>query len=1480
MATSELFDFGYYGPVAPGAVAIDLNPYSAAHGYGWTSYINFGAESGGSNPLLSGFEAGTNSTFRVDLPNGTYSVTAYMGSYVGFSSDQIIDQGQSVATGLTAPGSFFEPTFLTTVTTGQMTLDFTNHGGSSPFDLNGLQISPGPTATIAGMPTASAAGTPITLTGSATGSTSSTPGFSYAWSVTKDGRPFATGSGPSFTFTPDDMGTFAASLVATDKNGVSAAPASATDATTDAPPTATISGMPSSSAAGTPITLTASATDPASAVAAAGFSYAWSVTKDGRPFATGSGPSFTFTPDDMGTFAASLVATDKNGGVSGPATATDATTDVPPTAQAGGPYQVTSGSPLQFQGSATDPVAAIAAAGFTYTWNFGDGSAGGGASPTHTYTAAGTYNVGLTVTDKNGGVATSAAVVTAASAVSTVQGSLLFDYGFYGPVAAGAVAINLDSYSPAKGYGWTSYIASGSETGGADPLLSGYESGTNSTFRVDLPDGVYSVTAYMGSYAGFSVDQVSYQGQSMASGTTAPGQFYEPAFPVTVTDGEMTLDFSNGGGSTPFNLNGLRIQAPLAASAGPDQSVNQGGTVSFPGEAFPGLGATYTWDFGDGSSETGTLAPRHAYEDGGNYTAKLTVADGFGDTTSSTARVSVAYVAPSVSVTGAPTSLLATGTTISLGGSATDPSTTVQAAGYAYSWNVLEDGVSVATGTGANFAFTPQTQGNYKASLTALDKDGIVGTSSVNFSAVNPSHLPTIVTPNDTIPNFVASPTIYSVASGNWSNPATWSGDRVPGTGDVVEVSSGTNVTYDEFSTARLQAVGVDPQATLQFVTAISTEMYVTDLVVFYGGTLQIGTAAAPEAPDDTATILFNNVPINTAIDPSEYGNGLIALGTVTIHGASKTPTFQPLATEAHAGDTTLQLSRAESGWRVGDQLYLPDSGQRDYNAYVGYGIYALNNEYPTIAGISADGKTVTVSSPLLYDHLGGRDADGNLIYLPDVVDMTRNVVIRSESGIGTRGQAIFTGRADVDVENASFVGLGRTTDSPADNTTYDASGNVTHVGTNEDNRTAVQFRDLVGPTTPQADGYQYTFVDNVVNCPVMNNVMIWPVTVNDSSYGLIQGNAVTNWSGAGIITETGAEVDNMISDNFVSNIRGTGDRFGFGREGAGYWFRGPDNHVVDNVATDIMGGTYSYGFVADFGYYLGNVAVPAYQGADPSVPGQSVLMNMNDTPLLDFSGDQVYGKTPNGVTFWWLGTFADDTYADARPSVIEDFQVWHIYQWGIFPYQSNKVTIDRFTNLGDATVAADGAGGEGIHFEDYYAYDMTMSNLDIQGQQVGINSPNGTIAIDGGYFQNVTDIAVNGLWTVEYTSLGVLPRNLVIDNVDFADFTAGGPSTYISMNFANRPNQNFIQTDTVLVDNYDQIAGDDFECYYAQQAPTYVIPETTYNADGSVAELGAPVAGLTNAQAWQRYGIAIAGKVANNATTLAKINGLVGPIS
>ena len=71
-----------------------------------------------------------------------------------------------------------------------------------------------------------------------------------------------------------------------------------------------------------------------------------------------------------------------------------------PTASATGSC---SGQNCSFDGTnSSDPDGSIA----SYAWNFGDGTTGSGATPTHHYNQAGTYTVSLAVTDNRGGQST------------------------------------------------------------------------------------------------------------------------------------------------------------------------------------------------------------------------------------------------------------------------------------------------------------------------------------------------------------------------------------------------------------------------------------------------------------------------------------------------------------------------------------------------------------------------------------------------------------------------------------------------------------------------------------------------------------------------------------------------------------------------------------------------------------------------------------------------------------------------------------------------------------------------------------------------------------------------------------------------------------------------------------------------------------------------------------------------------------------
>jgi ELWxxDGT repeat protein len=173
-------------------------------------------------------------------------------------------------------------------------------------------------------------------------------------------------------------------------------------------PTAAIANPPASSPEGSPIALTGVVNDPSPVDVAAGFAEAWAVTKDGSPFASGTGPGFSFTPDDDGTYIVTLIATDEDGGVGAPASTTINVTNVAPTVQVVGDSSGVRGQVRHLSVSVTDPSAVDTAAGFTSTINWGDGTPAQPVAPSptagvgHVFTQAGTYTVSVTAADEDG----------------------------------------------------------------------------------------------------------------------------------------------------------------------------------------------------------------------------------------------------------------------------------------------------------------------------------------------------------------------------------------------------------------------------------------------------------------------------------------------------------------------------------------------------------------------------------------------------------------------------------------------------------------------------------------------------------------------------------------------------------------------------------------------------------------------------------------------------------------------------------------------------------------------------------------------------------------------------------------------------------------------------------------------------------------------------------------------------------------------
>ena len=267
-----------------------------------------------------------------------------------------------------------------------------------------------------------------------------------------------------------------------------------------------------------------------------------------------------------------------------------------PVANAGGPYSGEAGTvAVQFDGSASsdadgDPL--------TYSWTFGDGATGTGATPLHLYGTPGNYEVRLIVND--GKADSEPAFASASITAPVVNEAPVANPG--GPYSGQpAVAVQFD--------GSTSTDPNGdSLTYAWDFGDSSFGSGVNPT-HVYEGEGVYTVSLVVNDGA---LD-------SLAATTTV-----EIAVP-------------------PANR-------PPTADAGGPYAGTTGEPVTFDGSASsdPDNDAlTYAWNFGDGTLGDG-VAPQHAYATAGSYTVTLVVGDGEFESDPATTTVEVAeQAAPS-----------------------------------------------------------------------------------------------------------------------------------------------------------------------------------------------------------------------------------------------------------------------------------------------------------------------------------------------------------------------------------------------------------------------------------------------------------------------------------------------------------------------------------------------------------------------------------------------------------------------------------------------------------------------------------------------------------------------------------------------------------------------------------------------------------------------------------------------------------------
>ena len=713
-------------------------------------------------------------------------------------------------------------------------------------------------------------------------------------------------------------------------------------------------------------------------------------------------------------------------------------------------------------------------------------------------------------------------------------------------------------------------------------------------------------------------------------------------------------------------------------------------------------------------------------------------------------------------------------------------------------------------------------------------------------------------------PNVPAGELITSTKTGAWSDPATWSSSEVPGNDAKVQIPAGHTVTYDVNSSTPIECIEV--QGTLQFSTTSATSLAIRELMVMPGGTLTIGTEADPITPDNPATITFRDVPLrtgtpgNAGLDPQMYGNGLIVFGTVTMHGEKKEPTFVRLAQEPKAGDTTLTLFEAPTGWQAGDEVFVPDT------RYISIGNDSADRlkdpKDPTqrerLVIQSVSGTQVTLQQPLQIDHVCARDADSALTITrlpsgeplcPHLGNLSRTIMFQSENPSGTRGHALFLHRAEMNVQYARFKDMGRTLAVTLDSSAFDASGNLTKVGTNQIGRYSFHLHHVWGPRNRENTGYQGLVIGNAID-----GGLKWLMTIHDTHYFHVAHNVVYDGVGAGIVLEDGSETLNVIERNVSSSFSGgiptpTVRGGSEGLDGDPFWMAGVNNLFVNNVAAD--------GVNHGIGHWTSDVVqnnnIPLIRGADNrdgSSQERGKEADSRDTTegFVKFVGNEIYSMR-RGLDFGCV----------AR-SVLEDTRIWHTPDRGVQLYDCS---FDKFW-VNNMIIR--GHYNEPI-YHNLGLFDNTVLknyfyNLDIQHTTRGYRIEKGKSDME-----NVTlKTRISGIYDFVKSSASQALRikNLTAELIGTG---RGGYKDY-HYNFSGAP-AGLTISKRVFLENYNG-NGTTLQLFKAEQAPGYAPPA------GSTAAICNNDPTLTNQQCWDQSSIAIAGELAtcSDTTTYPNILG------
>jgi G8 domain len=631
----------------------------------------------------------------------------------------------------------------------------------------------------------------------------------------------------------------------------------------------------------------------------------------------------------------------------------------------------------------------------------------------------------------------------------------------------------------------------------------------------------------------------------------------------------------------------------------------------------------------------------------------------------------------------------------------------------------------------------------------------------------------------------------------------------------------------------------VEVAGTLRVSRAHDTTLRFTHLVVLPDGMLDVGTQADPIPCNRKVEFIVRDVPIDTAKDPFQWGNGLVNFGHQTRVGCSKTAWVEADGSIT-AGATTVVLGSAPSGWQMGDEVLIPDTAPPP--------AATLNPRRESTVIISAiNGRQLDLSKPLDFSHQNITDPNGVVVLRPRVANLTRNIVIRSERPDGTPGHTADVGQtATWDIRYNQLTGLGRTSRVPFDDTVL---GN--HIGTNQRGKYAEHHHHVQSAATSSDVGNVY------IGHPKGK----WGLVVHVTSDTLVEQNVAVDFPGAAFVTEDGYEARNIFRRNFAAyNLGRTRDSGGSffdasgnvtrncpGCEGTGFWLRGIMNAFEGNEAwNNFLSGMNLFNQLQPAGQY------PSVRGGKPDAS----LKHFEDRPV-SMKGNVVAANAINGLEIWGVVRFPNQDLISANNT---HRQVFAVISEGVEVYLQNPKAI-----------CSVGTGATGIHSSEGYVSSFEIS----QGGQIA----GCAIGIEG--HGSGSGMTLTGTVMQNEVNIDALPRNALFANV-------------MHVPLANYPHQYILFDRGAVWSGTDPLPDPGTSYWFPQRGSRYVVKNwqgtgkdyllfyhhslagnpAWYSASGQHS-FNTPVQGLTMEQSWDRYGLAYGGDVLKESEAV-RLDGLV----